>query len=157
MASLRVSPRWCALLLSLTLLLAPPVETAGATIPKEDRARENELSSYRKTAEDLYNATTSDAHTFERAITVPEVRREVERVFKRKLSDEQLQRMAVQARAEADYWSRYLQGIERAAEAERRIPGQPPPAEPVAAIENPAAILPPQAVSPGVSVAVPDR
>jgi hypothetical protein len=144
-------------LLSLTLLLAPPVETAGATIPKKDRARENELSSYRKTAEDLYNATTSDAHTFERAITVPEVRREVERVFKRKLSDEQLQRMAVQARAEADYWSRYLQGIERAAEAERRIPGQPPPAEPVAAIENPAAILPPQAVSPGVSVAVPDR
>jgi hypothetical protein len=154
-ASRRENLRQHALWLAFVPLLAPSVE--AALEPKADTARENELSSYRKTAEDLYNATTSDAHTFERAITAPEVRKEVERVFKRKLSDEQLRGMAVQARAEADYWSRYLQGIERAAEAERRIPGQPPPAEPVEPIENPAAILPPQAVSPSASVAVPDR
>ena len=78
-------------------------------------------------------------------------------MFKRKLSDEQLQAMAVQQKAEADYWSRYLQGLETAAEAERRIPGQPPPVTPPEPIENPTAILPPQAVSPGVSVAIPDR
>jgi hypothetical protein len=105
----------------------------------------------------LYNATSSDAHTFERAIADPEVRREVERVFKRKLSDKQLEGMALQAKAEADYWSRYLQGLERVGEAERRIPGQPPPPQAVEPIENPAAILPPQAVSPSVSVAIPDR
>src|SRR5947209_5545925 len=122
MAGPIINLRCCVFLLSLTPLFALPLETARAAASKEDPARESELSSYRKTAEDLYNATSSDARTFERAIAAPEVRREVERVFKQKLSDEQLQRMAVQARAEAEYWSGYLQGIERAAEAERRIP-----------------------------------
>jgi hypothetical protein len=157
MASRLERLRQCALLLALAPLLAMPASIALSAEPKDEPSRENELSSYRKTAEDLYNATTSDAHTFERAIGDPEVRREVERVFKRKLSDEQLQGMAVQAKAEADYWSRYLQGLERLGEAERRIPGQPPPPEAVEPIENPAAILPPQAVSPSVSVAIPDR
>lgn len=154
MACRQESLRQCALLLALTSSLALP---ASVALPKEEPSRENELSSYRKTAEDLYKATSSDAHTFERAIADPEVRIEVERVFKRKLSDEQLQDMALQAQAEADYWSRYLEGIESIGEMERRIPGLPPPPEPVEPIENPAAILPPQAVSPSVSVAVPDR
>lgn len=157
MASRLERLRQCALLLALAPLLAMPASIALSAEPKDEPSRENELSSYRKTAEDLYNATSSDAHTFERAIGDPEVRREVERVFKRKLSDEQLQGMALQAKAEADYWSRYLQGLERLGEAERRIPGQPPPPEAVEPIENPAAILPPQAVSPSVSVAIPDR
>ena len=157
MASRLERLRQCALLLALAPLLAMPASIALSAEPKDEPSRENELSSYRKTAEDLYNATSSDAHTFERAIADPEVRKEVERVFKRKLSDEQLQGMALQAKAEADYWSRYLQGLERLGEAERRIPGQPPPPEAVEPIENPAAILPPQAVSPSVSVAIPDR
>ncbi len=157
MASRLERLRQCALLLALAPLLAMPASIALSAEPKDEPSRENELSSYRKTAEDLYNATSSDAHTFERAIGDPEVRREVERVFKRKLSDEQLKGMALQAKAEADYWSRYLQGLERLGEAERRIPGQPPPPEAVEPIENPAAILPPQAVSPSVSVAIPDR
>jgi hypothetical protein len=154
MACRQESLRQCALLLALTSSLALP---ASIALPKEEPLRENELSSYRKTAEDLYKATSSDAHTFERATADPEVRREVERVFKRKLSDEQLHGMALQAQAEANYWSRYLDGLESIGEMERRIPGLPPPPEPVEPIENPAAILPPQAVSPSVSVAIPDR
>jgi hypothetical protein len=157
MACRQESLRQCALLLALALLFVLPASVTLSAEPKDEPSREDELSRYRKTAQDLYNATSSDAHTFERAIADPEVRREVERVFKRKLSDEQLQGMALQAKAEADYWSRYLQGLERVGEAERRIPGQPPPPEAVEPIENPAAILPPQAVSPSVSVAIPDR
>ena len=163
MASRLECLRQCALLLALAplfalaTLFALPDSMALSAASKDEPSRENDLSSYRKTAEDLYNATTSDAHTFERAIADPAVRKEVERVFKRKLSDEQLKGMALQAKAEADYWSRYLQGLERLGETERRIPGQPPPPEAVEPIENPAAILPPQAVSPSVSVAIPDR
>ena len=157
MASRLECLRQCALLLALAPLFALPDSMARSAESKDEPSRENELSSYRKTAEDLYNATTSDAHTFERAIADPAVRKEVERVFERKLSDEQLKGMALQAKAEADYWSRYLQGLERLGETERRIPGQPPPPEAVEPIENPAAILPPQAVSPSVSVAIPDR
>ncbi len=157
MARPQESLRQWALLLALALFLALPATRALPAEPKDETSRENELSSFRKTAEDLYQATSSDAHTFERAIADPTVRKEVERVFKRKLSDEQLQGMALQARAEAEYWARYLQGLERLGEAERRIPGQPPPPEAVEPIENPAAVLPPQAVSPSVSVAIPDR
>ena len=157
MASRLECLRQCALLLALAPLFALPDSMALSAESKDEPSRENDLSSYRKTAEDLYNATTSDAHTFERAIADPAVRKEVERVFKRKLSDEQLKGMALQAKAEADYWSRYLQGLERLGEAERRIPGQSPPPEAVEPIENPAAVLPPQAVSPSVSVAIPDR
>jgi hypothetical protein len=157
MASRLKGLRQCALLFAMAALFALPVSIALSAETKDEPSRENGLSSYRKTAEDLYNAMSSDAHTFERAIADPEVRKEVERVFKRKLSDEQLQGMALQAKAEADYWSRYLQGLEHMGEAERRIPGQPPPPEAVEPIENPAAILPPQAVSPSVSVAIPDR
>jgi len=157
MASRLECLRQCALLLALAPLFALPDSMARSAESKDEPSRENELSGYRKTAEDLYNATTSDAHTFERAIADAAVRKEVELVFERKLSDEQLKGMALQAKAEADYWSRYLQGLERLGEAERRIPGQPPPPEAVEPIENPAAILPPQAVSPSVSVAIPDR
>src|ERR1700730_14679267 len=113
MASGLDSLRQCALLLALAPLFALPASMALPAESKDEPSRENELSSYRKTAEDLYNATSSDAHTFERAIADPEVRKEVERVFKRNLSDQQLQGMALQAKAEADYWSRYLQGLER--------------------------------------------
>ena len=147
MGSRLESLRQCALLLALASLFGLPAGMALPAESKDGSARENELSGYRKTAEDLYNATNSDAHTFDRAIADPAVRKEVERVFKRKLTDEQLQGMALQAKAEADYWSRYLQGLQHIGEAERRIPGQPPSPEAVEPIENPAAILPPQAGS----------
>jgi len=157
MACRRKSLRRCTLFLALAPLLALPASMALSAEPKDEASRENELSTYRKTAEDLYNATSSDARTFESAISDPEVRREVERVFKRKLTDQQLKGMALQAKAEADYWSRYLEGLERIGETERQIPGQPPPPEAVEPLENPAAILPPQTVTPSVSVAIPDR
>jgi hypothetical protein len=147
----------CGLLLALATLLVLPASMALPAEPKDEPSRENEFSSYRKTAEDLYKATSSDAHTFERAIADPEVRKEVERVFKRKLSDQQLHGMAFQAKLEAGYWSRYLEGLDRIGQMERRIPGLPPPPEAVEPIENPAAVLPPQAVTPSVSVAIPDR
>jgi hypothetical protein len=157
MACRRGRPRRSALLLALAAFFAVPFEAAEAIESKEGPAEESELSRDRKTAEDLYNATSADAQTFERAITVPEVRKEVERVFKRKLSDDQLQAMAVQAKAEADYWKLYLEGLERATETERRIPGELPPVTPPEPIENPAAVLPPQSTATSVSIAVPDR
>ena len=153
----RKNPRRYALLLALVPFFALSLQTAAAIEAKEGTAGESELPPDARTAEALYNATRVDAQIFALAITDPEVRKEVERVFKRKLSDEQLQAMAVQQKAEADYWSRYLQGLESAAEAERRIPGLPPPVTPPEPIENPTAILPPQAASPSVSVAIPDR
>src|SRR6516225_7312127 len=178
MACRQASLRQYALLLALAPFLAFPFQAAKAAsvfdgstfcfgaglraIPinqcqANPAGGQSELSRDRKTAEDLYNATSADAQTFERAITVPDTRKEVERVFKRKLSDEQLQAMAVQARAEADYWKRYLEGLEKATETERRIPGEPPPVTPPEPIENPAAVLPPQSTSTSVSIAIPDR
>jgi hypothetical protein len=107
-----VHPRQWAILLALLSLLAVamPAEASATAATRDD-----ELSRDRKTAEDLYKAISADALTFERAISVPEVRKEVEHVFSRQLSDEQLQAMATQARAEADYWQLYLQGLDRAA------------------------------------------
>ena len=84
-----------ALLLALAAFFAMPFEAVEAVEASGGPAEESELSRDRKTAEDLYRATSADAQTFERAITIPEVRKEVEGVFKRKLSDEQLQAMAV--------------------------------------------------------------
>jgi len=157
MACRQVRLRQCVLLLVLAPFFALPFEATEAIESKGDSAEESEFSRDRKTAEDLYAATRADAQTFERAITVPAVRKEVERVFKRKLSDEQLQAMALQANAEADYWRRYLQGLDQAGAAERRIPGEPPPVTPPEPIENPVAVLPPQSVATSVSVLIPDR
>jgi hypothetical protein len=151
------SLRQWTVLLALAPLLGLPVGVALPAETKDEPRREDELSGYRATAEDLYKATSSDARTFERAIIDPVVRREVERIFRRKLSDEQLEAMAVQAKAEADYWGRYLEGLERPGERERRIPGEQPPPQPVEPIENSTAILPPQSAPTSVSVAVPDR
>src|ERR1700739_2914880 len=100
MASRLECLRQCALLLALAPLFALPDSMARSAESKDKPSRENELSGYRKTAEDLYNATSADAHTFERALADPEVRKEIERVFKRKLSDQQLHGMAIQAKLE---------------------------------------------------------
>ncbi|MGC2523893.1 MAG: hypothetical protein WA417_14875, partial [Stellaceae bacterium] len=105
MAGRREALRQCAFLLALAPVLTSPAEA------RDDPAAANQIATYRKTAEDLYEATAKDARTFEQALVLPEVRRDVERVFKRKLSDPQLEAMAVQAKAEADYWNRYLEGL----------------------------------------------
>src|SRR5215469_12510578 len=57
-------------------LRVTPIDQCRAANPA---AGQSELSRDRKTAEDLYNATSADAQTFERAITVPDVRKKVER------------------------------------------------------------------------------
>ena len=105
MVSRRKNPRRYVLLLALVPFFALSLETAAAIEAKEGTAGESELPPDRRTAEELYNATSVDARIFALAITDPEVRKEIERVFKRKLSDEQLQAMAVRQKAEADYWS----------------------------------------------------
>jgi hypothetical protein len=139
------------------LAFAVAAGSAPAATPQNEPARAEGIADYRRTAEKLYQATDADAHTFEQALVLPEVRRAVEKVFKRKLSDRQLEAMAVEARAEADYWKRYLEGLKEAGEAQRRVPGRPPPPPLVAPIENPEAVLAPQAILPGGSVALPDR
>ena len=66
-----------------------------------------------KTAEDLYKATSRDAQTFEAALLIPDVRQKVQGVLRHALSDEELRKLADQARAEALYWYKYMQGLER--------------------------------------------
>src|SRR5258707_798664 len=71
--------------------------------------------------------------------------------------------MAVQAHAEADYWSRYRRGLdlelgaERPQEPGRRVPGQPSPAEGAEPIVNPEALPPPKPFESGGYLPVPDR
>jgi hypothetical protein len=119
-------------------------------------APEGELASYRRTAQQLYQATSADALTFERAIADQTLRRQVERVFKRKLSPDELRGMARQARAEALYWARYLEGL-AALEHRRLIPGKPAPETAVPPLVNPGAVLPPQPVETNGYIPLPDR
>ena len=56
--------RRCAPLLALVAFLELPLAAAEAIESKEDPAGESALSRDRKTAEDLYNATSADAQTF---------------------------------------------------------------------------------------------
>ncbi|MBV9863374.1 MAG: hypothetical protein JO267_14645 [Alphaproteobacteria bacterium] len=156
---------------ALALALAPILSLPGgpawaAPEPPEFTGSSSEFRRARRMADELYRATSSDAQTFERAIELPEVRQELERVFKKPLPDETLHAMAAQARAEADYWARYLKGLgapvpggERPQDQDRRIPGQPPPPQrpAVEPVENPNAAPPPQPLVPGLNVPVPDR
>jgi len=136
---------------------APLARTAEATADIQEARRQ------RKTAEDLARATASDATTFERAVASPPLRAELERVLRRRLSPETLRSMAAQSRAESDYWTRYLRGIERVYGAElvepggRRAPGLPPPAPAVEPIVNPAGLPPPTPFETGGYVPLPDR
>lgn len=134
-------------LLSAILLFAPPPTAASGA---------EDLSVYRKTAQDLYEATKADAATFARAAADQRLRREVERVFKQRLSDDRLRELAHQASAEAEYWNLYLAGLSRI-EAQRRIPGKPPAEQAVPPVVNPGAVLPPQPVSTSSYVPLPDR
>jgi hypothetical protein len=68
-----------------------------------------------KTAEQLYEAASADARTFERAIFISEFRQEVERALGKSLSDNELRMLADKAREEAHRWYKYIQTDSRCA------------------------------------------
>lgn len=71
-----------------------------------------------RTAEALYKAANSDADTFQAALLIPEVRKKIEGVLGKSLSDDQLRALIDNNRAEAIYWYGYLQGLRPRAAAE---------------------------------------
>jgi hypothetical protein len=154
----RSNLRRCSLLLAFVPLFALPAGPAqSAWAATVSQAEAGDLLRYRNTGQQLYEATSVDADTFMKAVALPEVRQEVERVFKRKLTDEQLLALSAAARAEADYWRRYVEGIDKMAEEQRRISGEPGPVPFIDLLENPLALLPPPAAASNVSIATPDR
>lgn len=90
-------------------------EAAGAPTPEKRNVKFDGQGArrYHAMAEALYKATSRDAETFTAAALILEIRRKVETVMGRKLTNEQLQKLAGQARAEALYWYKYMQGLER--------------------------------------------
>ena len=146
--------------LALALLLP---EVAFAAARAEPAAGGEEMRRERKQADDLATAIAADAATFEKALGSPQVREQLERALHKKLSDETLRAMITQARAEADYWTRYRHGIDRQLGAEqpqadgRRAPGEPPRADGVEPVVNPAALPPPKPLETGGYLPVPDR
>ncbi|HYU12330.1 MAG TPA: hypothetical protein VEK82_07135 [Stellaceae bacterium] len=87
--------------------------------PRLDSRRVAELH---HTAEELYKATSRDADIFANALLVAAMRRHVEGILGRPLSDQELRALADQSRAEAVYWYKYMQGLERAYPAAGREP-----------------------------------
>jgi hypothetical protein len=146
--------------LALALLLSGG---AVAATPPDTSAGAEELRRQRKMADDLATAIAADAATFDKALTAPQLRDQLERALHKKLSDETLRSMAAHAHAEADYWSRYLRGIDRQLgvapppEQGRLVPGKPPPPEGVEPIVNPEALPPPKPLETGGYLPVPDR
>jgi len=151
------------------VLLVVTAGTAAAAMPPPDappgsRVGIDELRRDRRMAEQLFQATTSDAATFEKALTTPDLRRQLEQTLNRKLSDDTLTAMASHARAEADYWAAYRAGIDKMIGAEypgaenRRAPGRrPPPIPGVEPVVNPEALPPPEAFEHGGEMPVQDR
>jgi hypothetical protein len=76
------------------------------------------------TIEELYKATSRDADIFAAALLVAAMRHHVEGVLGRALSDQELHALADQSRAEAVYWYKYMQGLERA--YPESVRGSPP-------------------------------
>lgn len=146
--------------LVIALSLANP---AAAVVSAGNPGGPDELRRDRKMADDLASAIAADATTFEKALTAPQVREQLERALHKKLSNETLQAMASHARAEADYWSRYRHGIDLQLGVEqpqpegRRAPGRAPPAEGPPPVVNPAALPAPTPFETGGYLPVPDR
>ena len=78
------------------------------------------------TAEELYKATSRDADIFATALLVAAMHHHVEGVLGRALSNQELRALADQSRAEAVYWYKYMQGLERAYPAIGREPRSAP-------------------------------
>jgi hypothetical protein len=147
--------------LALAPLLSGPELVWAATTPETPATEE--VRRQRQMAEDLAKATASDAATFQKAISSPQLRQELERTLHKQLTPDTLRIMAAQAQAEAEYWNRYRLGIERVYGAElpdlgsRRAPGVPPPPSGVEPIVNPAGLPPPKPFKTGGYVPLPDR
>ncbi len=120
----RVEPKACndlrlAYENELRAYLSSPEPTANAptsptTRPPLTRRRARELY---QTAEALFQATNSDAQTFTAALLIPDIRQKMEGALRKRLSDQQLHKLADQARAEALYWYEYMRGLERGSTA----------------------------------------
>ena len=108
---------------SLKAAAGPDPARAGQA-PRLDPRRAAELH---HTAEELYKATSRDADIFAAAPLVAAVRHHVEGVLARALSDQELHALADQSRAEAIYWYKYMQGLERAYPESVREPQSAPP------------------------------
>ncbi len=150
----------------LALALAPLLslaETAEAAAPPEEVVSGGELRRQRRMADELYRAMTSDAASFERAISQPSVRAELERALKKELSDETLRAMVTRSQEEAAYWASYRRGIDQVIGAEqplapgRRVFGRPPPKSALEPIVNPAGLPAPVPFETGGTLPVPDR
>jgi hypothetical protein len=149
------------------MLLVVTAGAAAAAMPPDappvSRVGIDELRRDRRMAEQLFQATTSDAATFEKALTTADLRRQLEQTLNRKLSDDTLTAMASHARAEADYWSSYRAGIDKMIGAEapeagnRRAPGRAPPIPGVEPVVNPEALPPPEAFEHGGEMPLQDR
>jgi hypothetical protein len=95
---------------------ASPKAMTGTPAPRAT-GRENAAQRARRLHDDalaLYKATSKDAETFTAALLLPDVRHKVEKALQQKLSNEQCRKLAQQAQAEAIYWYKYMQGLERA-------------------------------------------
>ena len=88
------------------LAAAPQLAAAAPITPPR-------LAELRRTAADLYRASSRDAQTFEAALLIPEVRDKVQSVLGQTLTDAALQALITKTRAEALYWYKYMQGLER--------------------------------------------
>jgi hypothetical protein len=136
---------------------------AEAATPPNSSVPLDELRREYRMADDLFKATTSDAAAFDRALTTPALRTELEQTLNRQLSDSTLKALASHARAEADYWVAYRTGIERVIGAEypgsdyRRAPGRRPPPTGVEPVVNPEGLPPPQPFEEGGYMPVQDR
>jgi hypothetical protein len=98
------------------LKAAPPMahrRSAVVDAPQPQQLDPEKLRILHHTAQELYMATSEDVHTFAAARLIPEVRARIERALHRQLSNADLRRLAIHARAEALYWYRYMQGIEK--------------------------------------------
>lgn len=105
---------------SLKAAAGPDPAQAGQTARLDPRR----AAEMHHTAEELYKATSRDADIFAAALLVATMRRHVEAVLGRALSDQELHALADQSRAEAVYWYKYMLGFERAFPDSAR--GNPP-------------------------------
>src|SRR5207248_4701792 len=127
------------------------------------KPNEGNMRRQARSADEMARSTRADAETFERALTNPAVREELQHALNKPLPDDVLKAMAVQARAESDYWLRYRTGIEQVigtelpGEAGRPAPGMPAPPGAAEPVVNPGALLPPQPMMKGGNLPVPDR
>ena len=145
------------------VLLLGAEAAVAAVPPAQPPISTTELRRERRTADDLARAIGADADSFERALTTPTLRAQLERALHKKLSDDTLRAMASQARAEAEYWRKYriglelITGVERPQQPGRRVPGLPPPPSAVEPIVNPENLPPPRPFESGGYMPVPDR